>query len=128
METFEYAIKKDVRNNPIVREVDAARERQMWGWIRMSLLALAVGLFYAWQHWEVRQHGYAVVDLERELAKQEVEGRQLLLRLEELRSPRHLEEEARRRLDMISPGPGDAIVIERVQPADLPAPSVVASR
>jgi hypothetical protein len=26
---FEYAIKKDVRNNPIVREVDAARQRQL---------------------------------------------------------------------------------------------------
>ena len=26
---FEYAIKKDVRNNPIVREVDEARQRQM---------------------------------------------------------------------------------------------------
>ena len=27
---FDYAIKKDVRNNPIVREVDAARQRQIW--------------------------------------------------------------------------------------------------
>ena len=29
-ETFEYAIKKDVRNNPIVREVDRDRHREMW--------------------------------------------------------------------------------------------------
>ena len=28
--TFEYAIKKDVRNNPIVREVDEARQRELW--------------------------------------------------------------------------------------------------
>ena len=27
---FEYAIKKDIRNNPIVREVDEARQRQLW--------------------------------------------------------------------------------------------------
>ena len=27
---FEYAIKKDVRNNPIVREVDQERQRQLW--------------------------------------------------------------------------------------------------
>ena len=26
-ETFEYAIKKDVRNNPIVREIDRERNR-----------------------------------------------------------------------------------------------------
>ena len=30
MEAFEYAIKKDVRNNPIVREVDEARQRDLW--------------------------------------------------------------------------------------------------
>ena len=30
MEPFEYAIKKDVRNNPIVREVDEARQRELW--------------------------------------------------------------------------------------------------
>ena len=29
-ETFEYAIKKDVRNNPIVREVDERRQRELW--------------------------------------------------------------------------------------------------
>ena len=29
---FEYAIKKDVRNNPIVREVDEARQRQLCMW------------------------------------------------------------------------------------------------
>jgi hypothetical protein len=27
---FEYAIKKDVRNNPIVREIDEERQRQLW--------------------------------------------------------------------------------------------------
>jgi hypothetical protein len=30
MEPFEYAIKKDVRNNPIVREVDETRQRELW--------------------------------------------------------------------------------------------------
>ena len=29
-ETFEYAIKKDVRNNPIVREIERERHREMW--------------------------------------------------------------------------------------------------
>ena len=27
---FEYAIKKDVRNNPIVREIDEERQQQLW--------------------------------------------------------------------------------------------------
>jgi hypothetical protein len=29
-ETFEYAIRKDVRNNTIVREVDERRQRELW--------------------------------------------------------------------------------------------------
>ena len=29
-ESFEWAIKKDVRNNPIVREIDRERHREMW--------------------------------------------------------------------------------------------------
>ena len=29
-EPFEYAIRKDVRNNPIVREVDQERQRELW--------------------------------------------------------------------------------------------------
>ena len=29
MEAFEYQIKKDIRNNPIVREVDQARVREL---------------------------------------------------------------------------------------------------
>jgi hypothetical protein len=30
MEPFEYAIRKDVRNNPIVREVDEEKQRELW--------------------------------------------------------------------------------------------------
>ncbi len=30
VESFEYAIRKDVRNNPIIREVDEARQRELW--------------------------------------------------------------------------------------------------
>ena len=49
MEAFEYAIKKDIRNNPIVREVDEARQRELWrsargrasSWSRAALLRVA---------------------------------------------------------------------------------------
>ena len=39
-ETFEYAIKKDVRNNPIVREIDRERNREM-------VRSVGVGVFLA---------------------------------------------------------------------------------
>ena len=44
---FEYAIKKDVRNNPIVREVDQARQRQLWRSMGIGLFLVVVLLFSA---------------------------------------------------------------------------------
>ena len=50
---FEYAIKKDIRNNPIVREVDQARQRQLWRSMGIGVFLVAVLLFSAWQHFEL---------------------------------------------------------------------------
>ena len=51
---FEYAIKKDVRNNPIVREVDEARQRQLLALGRRSADSWSwCILFSAWQHFEL---------------------------------------------------------------------------
>ena len=44
-ETFEYAIKKDVRNNPIVREVDRERHREMWRSTLIGAFLVLVLLF-----------------------------------------------------------------------------------
>ena len=55
---FEYAIKKDIRNNPIVREVDEARQRQLWRTWGSALFLVVVLLFSAWQHFELLRHGY----------------------------------------------------------------------
>ena len=53
MEAFEYAIKKDVRNNPIVREVDEARQRELWQSIAIAGVLVLVLLVSAWQHFEL---------------------------------------------------------------------------
>lgn len=128
MEPFEYAIKKDVRNNPIVREVDDAREREQWKWLAMGAFLVTVMLFSAWQHWLLRQHGYDIEATQRALAAEEREERHLSLRIEELRSPKRIEGLATETLDMVQPALRDAIVIERVQPVEPPASSVVAAR
>ena len=58
---FEYAIKKDVRNNPIVREVDDARQRAAVALARRSAGSWSlVILFSAWQHFELLRHGYKI--------------------------------------------------------------------
>ena len=62
MEPFEYAIKKDVRNNPIVREVDETRQRELWKSLAIAGFLVIVLLFSAWQHFELLRHGYQLED------------------------------------------------------------------
>ena len=127
-ESFEYAIKKDVRNNPIVREVDEARHREMWKSVAVAGFLVLVVLFSAWQHFELLRHGYEIEQMQRERAAEEETARRLKLEIETLRSPKRIEAIATRQLRLIAPGPDDAIVIERVQPSDPPSISVVARR
>jgi len=128
MEAFEYAIKKDVRNNPIVREVDEARQRELWKSGGVAAVLVLLVLFSAWQHFELLRHGYQLEELQREKAEQEELGRQYRLEIDTLRSPTRIETLATEQLHLVAPTGADAIVIERVVPADPPEKSVVARR
>jgi hypothetical protein len=128
MEPFEYAIKKDVRNNPIIREVDEAREREQRTWLVIGCLLVVLLLGSAWQHHELRNYGYKLGEMRSLNAAEANEGEHLLLQLEMLRSPKRIEEFATRKLHMVQPAFEESIVIERVQPAEPPASSVVAQR
>jgi cell division protein FtsL len=127
-EPFEYAIRKDVRNNPIVREVDEARQRELWKLVGMAGLVVVVLLFFAWPHFELIRNGYQIGQLQRERSEQEELTRKLRLEVESLKSPKRIEALAMERLHLVSPGQGEAIVIERVVPAEMPSQSVVARR
>jgi len=127
-ETFEYAIKKDVRNNPIVREVDRERHREMWRSTLIGSFLVLVLLFSAWQHFELLRHGYRLEEMQRERASEENINRHLRLEIETLRSPERIERMATGRLRMVAPSADDAIVIERVIQTPAPPRSVVARR
>jgi cell division protein FtsL len=127
-EPFEYAIKKDVRNNPIVREVDETRQRELWKSAAIAAFLVLVLLLSAWQHYELLQHGYEVEQMQRERAVEEEAARHLRLEIETLRSPRRIEALATQQLHLVAPSRDEAIVIERVVPADPPAKSIVARR
>jgi cell division protein FtsL len=127
-ESFEYAIRKDVRNNPIVREVDRHRHREMLKATATGVLLVAVLLFWAFQHFELLRYGYSFEQMERERAVETEINRHLQLDLITLRSPIRIERLAIDQLDMVAPGPDDASVIERVMPAAPPPNSVVARR
>src|SRR3954471_3484425 len=127
-EAFEYAIKKDVRNNPIVREVDEQRQRDLWKSVSIAAFLVVVLLFSAWQHFELLRHGYEVEELQRQRAGEEDTTRRLRLEIKTLKSPQGIETLATRQLHLVAPSRDEAIVIERIVPADPPAASVVARR
>jgi cell division protein FtsL len=128
MEAFEYAIKKDVRNNPIVREVDEARHRELWKTVSVAGFLVLALLFSAWQHFELLRHGYQIEEMQRQKAAEEEINRQLRLEIQTLKSPQRIEALATRRLHLVNPTRDEAIVIERIHPADPPDKSVVARR
>ncbi len=127
-DTFEYAIKKDVRNNPIVREIDRERHRDMGRSVAVGIFLVAVLLFSAWQHFELLRHGYRLEQMQRDRASESEINRHLRLEIDTLRSPARIERLAIERLRMVSPGPAEASVIERVLPAAAPPTSIVARR
>jgi cell division protein FtsL len=125
---FEYAIKKDVRNNPIVREIDEERQRQLWRTAGISAVLVLVLLFSAWQTFELIRYGYDIQRLERERVSEEEINRHLRLEIETLRAPKRIEEMAIRDLKLVAPDRDKAIVIERVTPTEPPDKSIVALR
>jgi cell division protein FtsL len=128
MEAFEYAIKKDVRNNPIVREVDDARQRELWKSVGIASILVLVLLVSAWQHFELLRHGYQVEELQRQRTAEDDITRRLKLEIDTLKSPKRIESLATTQLHLVTPSRDEAIVIERVVPAEPPAASVVARR
>ena len=127
-EPFEYAIRKDVRNNPIVREVDEARQRDLWKSVSIAAFLVLALLFSAWQHFELLRHGYQIEEMQRQKATEEETGRRLRLEIETLKTPKRIEALATQKLRLVAPTRDEAIVIERVMPPDPPARSVVARR
>jgi len=127
-ESFEWAIKKDVRNNPIVREVDLERHRDMWRSVGISVFLVVVLLFSAWQKFGHLNYGYDIERIQKERAEAAATRRALRLEIEQYRSPAWIESVATEQLRMVAPGPTDVIVIERLVEPEAPPKSVVARR
>lgn len=127
-EPFEYAIRKDVRNNPIVREVDEQRQRELWQSAGIGVVLVLVLMFSAWQHFELLRNGYRLEQMQRERAAEAEINRHLRLEIETLRAPQRIEKLATERLGMVAPDASEATVLERVTPASPPDKALVAAR
>jgi cell division protein FtsL len=128
MNATEYGLKQVVRNNTIVREVDEARQREMWQWVCIGVVLVLVLIVSVGEHFYFVQHGYRMQELQRQRAAEEEANRRQRLAIETLRSPKRIQSKAIGELRMVEPGQGQAIVIDRVVPADHPPASVVAAR
>ncbi len=128
MDATEYALRKVVQNNPIVREIDEVRQREMWQWVWMGVVLVLVLLVSITLHLRLLQHGYEMEALQRAYAAEVETNRQLRLDIDTLSSPGRIEDLATARLHMVAPALDDAIVIQRVVSPQHPPSSVVAAR
>ena len=128
MDGFEYAIKKDVRNNPIVREVDEARHRQLWRWAAIAGILVTMVLFWAWQNFVLLRNSYDTAGISDEIKDEEKRGQRLRVDFERLRKPARIQAYATEQLHLVQPTGDEKVIIQRVRPADLPAHSVLARR
>ena len=93
---FEHAIKMDVRNNPIVRELDQARQRELWRWMLVGGALVGVILFSLWQRFSVMRVATQIESTDRDLAQARDLQRRLRLDVERLSAPRRIEQLALR--------------------------------
>ncbi|HEX7777619.1 MAG TPA: hypothetical protein VF424_00185, partial [Vicinamibacterales bacterium] len=78
---LEYAVRKDIRNNPVVREIDLQQKREFNRMIWLAAMIVGMLLFSAWQHFEIVNSGYKVERLRVEKAAEESFNRKLRLEL-----------------------------------------------
>ena len=115
----EYAIKKDIRNNPVVREVDLEQKREFVRTACMVGLIVAMLLFSAWQHFKIVRHGYDLEALRQDLVAEKSLHRHLQLDLDTYRRPQLIERRAIDELHLTPATLADTLVIERVGPPTL---------
>jgi hypothetical protein len=123
---FEYAIKMDVRNNPIVREIDETRQRELWRWMFVGIGLVAVVLFSLWQRFSVMRIGADIERMQHALQEEREVSGQLRLEVETLSAPRRIERLASGRpLYMVLPDRKSTFILERAT-SSTPPPGAVA--
>ena len=124
---LEYAIKQDIRNNPVVREVDTEQTREFLrtlGWAAVMVIMLMIALA---PRFTTVTTGYKVETLREELKREEVYYRKYRLELEQMLRPQLLQQRASTELGLIEPTERDTLVIERVTASAPPSRAIVAA-
>jgi len=124
---LEYAIKQDIRNNPVVREVDREQKREFVRMLGGAALAVAVLIFVVAPKTKYLSLGYHVEDLRDAVAQEKEVQRQLRLQLAVQLRPQEVQHRAMAELKMVEPTESDVVVIERVPASPKAAHAIVAT-
>ncbi len=116
----EFGLKSEIRNNPVVREVDVRQRRALRRIVLLVGLVVGLSLFTVWPDGSLLQTRQRIEQLRLERAQEREENRRLRLNLEVLRSAHQIEPRARE-LGLRPATLADTIVLERMvdpMPAD----------
>ncbi len=126
---FEYAIKMDVRNNPIVREIDESRQRELWRSVAIGVGLVIVILFSLWQRFSVMQVGTQIEVMQHAVQEEREINRQLRLEVETLSAPKRIAKlAAAKPLNMVMPDQTSTLILERATVTPPPSNAMVANR
>lgn len=126
-QNLDFRVTRDIRNAPIVREIDRRRQRELWRSLAVGVCFVAVLLFSAWQNFSRLRYGYEIEQMEQERSEQLERNRHLRLEIETLSAPQRLERLATAELGLVAPPVAGVRVVER-EAAAPPDRAVLANR
>jgi hypothetical protein len=109
---IEYAIKTDIRNNPVIRDVDTRQRHELRRIVALVVVSVGLLLFSARQHSRMVEYGRAIEVLKVERADERAKNRLLRLNLATLRAHDQISKQAGA-LGMRPAGVADTLVLER---------------
>lgn len=124
---LEYAIKQDIRNNPVVREVDLEQKRGFVRTLGWAALAVGILMFKLLPQTGSVTSGYQLQSLKERLVQEETFQRQFRLELEMMLRPQEVRARAMRELHMVEPTERNTITLERQLESPAASRAIVAA-
>jgi hypothetical protein len=123
---LEFAIKQDIRNNPVVREIDLAQKRDFLRLLAFGAAVAAMLIIALAPRFQAVKGGYAIEKIRNEVEFEREYNRRLKLEYQTATRPEVVEERARR-LGLVLPTEADTIIVETVPPSPAEDRAIVAA-
>ena len=123
---LEFAIKQDIRNNPVVREIDLAQKKDFLRLLAWASAVLAMLIIALAPRFQAVKGGYAIEKLRADVEIEREYNRWLTLQYETDTRPEVIEERARG-LGLVEPTEADTVIVEQVPPSPAADRAIVAA-